>query len=307
MNRNQIRRPVGLAIAGTAALALALGGTAVADTFITGKNVRDNSIHSVDVATNTLTYADIANGSVRGIEIANATLGYEKFSENAITRMRDGIFTGEHWGVILRNTQAGGSAMLRSGPYAGPQDAEGAVSPPRGIGSLQIQTGDGDRDKVAYGNEVDFAGDKLADIDEVGFSVFTTGENANAAHGGNGVNNLPNITFEVDPNIEGNASNYSSLVFVPKGSADFSNRWHTYDATEEDDGEWWFTGAAGTATGCDHTSMCTWAQIQEEAPAATLYTAAVAKGTDDEFQGAVDELTVGEDTYDFEPRGVIRH
>lgn len=42
-------------------------------------------------------------------------------------------------------------------------------------------------------------------------------------------------------------------------------------------------------------------------PNATIYSTAVGKGHDSEFQGVVDELVRGDDTYDFEPRGVIRH
>jgi hypothetical protein len=332
MNMQSVRRPVLVSVAAIAALTMTMGGAAAAAKLITGADIKDGSISGADIATNSLsgvdiannsvtggdiannsvTWAEIANGTIRGTEVADKTLDLSKFTESALAELRgnnggnNGGYAGEHWGVILRNTQADGSAMLRSGPYAGIQDGDGAVTPPRGIGSLQVQTGDGARDKVAFGNEVDYVGKNLSSIDKVGFAVFRTGEDANAAHGGS-VDNLPSITFEVDPNLTENPSNYSSLVFVPKGAASDANTWRTFDATDAADGAWFFTGAAGTATSCNMTTMCSWAQIQEKAPAATLYSVAVAKGADHEFQGAVDELVVGADTYDFEPRGVLKH
>ena len=49
---------------------------------------------------------------------------------------------------------------------------------------------------------------------------------------------------------------------------------------------------------------CTLAEVKAKFPNATLHTAAVTKGRDYAFTGAVDALQIGTTTYDFEPTGV---
>ena len=75
------------------------------------------------------------------------------------------IFTaGSNWGVVNRNTIGAGVGSLRDGPAT-------ATSPvPYGVGSVQL-TVPSANDKVVWGNEADFAGAPLANIDTLGFSV----------------------------------------------------------------------------------------------------------------------------------------
>ena len=75
--------------------------------------------------------------------------------------------------------------------------------PPYGDGSLGIEVADRSTslsppsEKAAFGNEVDFYGDPVLGLNRVGLHVFQTGENV--SYGGR--ENLPNITFEINPNL----------------------------------------------------------------------------------------------------------
>ncbi len=152
-------------------------------------------------------------------------------------------------------------------------------------------------DKAAFGNEVDFRGDALADFDTVKYSVYTTGENRTQA-----ANNLPSVSFEVDPSgpEDATAPNYSTLVFTPETAE--SNAWTELDASTEK--RWYYTGAAGTASGCNQTTYCTLEEAKAAYPGATVYTVQITKGRDYAFSGAVDGLVLNDTTYDFEPFGV---
>ncbi len=199
-------------------------------------------------------------------------------------------YSNPQWGTILRNTIGTANASLRGGPYGV------GIVPPLGQGSLQMLVGDG-ASKVAFGNEVDFVGQTVADLSTVGFQVFTTGEN-----NGRGNPNMPSITFEIDPNVTGNASNYSSLVWVPATNST-PNTWSGYiDATTT--GLWGLTGFPNDQCGLNGP-RCTFDAMQALLPDAVIGTAAVVKGRDSAFQGAVDDLRINNNVYDFEPFGVL--
>lgn len=85
-------------------------------------------------------------------------------------------YSGPHWGIITRNTIGSAVADLRSGPFGSIGVSGPTASPPHGDGSLGIEVNDvsGKVEKAAFGNEVDFFGDEVLDIDDVGFSVFQT-------------------------------------------------------------------------------------------------------------------------------------
>lgn len=215
-------------------------------------------------------------------------------------------FTNPQWGVILRNTIGSGVGQLRGGPYGSFGVTGDNAEPPFGIGSLQLQvsndalTNSSRQEKISFGNEVDFFGDPISGIEELGFHVFQTGENKSAAFGGN-ARNMPNITFEVSPN--GDNTGFSSLVWIPPASPQ-TNQWSGYmDATGAGE-EFYFTGGFGTSTGCNQTTNCDLDEIQAAAPNATIYTFAVVKGRDNPWVGAVDGLRLNESIYDFEPFGV---
>jgi hypothetical protein len=213
----------------------------------------------------------------------------------------------EHWGVITRNTIGSPVADLRSGPYGSFGVTGPAASPPYGKGSLGIEVADAatagapPSEKVDFGNEVDFFGDPVLGLNEVGFHVFQTGENATL-----NPENMPNIRFEIDPNETDNPSNYSTMVWVPD-AAPVVNKWSGYiDATTT--GYWYFTGSTGFSTGCNQASQCTFTQakaaLDDGGDEPIIYTAAVGKGRDQTWVGAVDGFRINRDVYDFEPEPV---
>ncbi len=205
---------------------------------------------------------------------------------------------GKHWGIIDRNTIGSPVGALRTGPF------EGAAAPV-GDGSLGFAVANAS-EKVAFGNEVDYKGEMVTGINKVGFSVFTTGEDQKI-----NIDNLPNITFEVDPTGFANTTgpNYSSLVFNPAGAGLTTNTFSAIDATSATAGVWYFTGATGATVGCNQTTVCTFEQLKTKVagtfPGMQVLTLAVTKGRDYAWNGAVDALVYNAQTINFEPFGVV--
>lgn len=212
----------------------------------------------------------------------------------------------EHWGVITRNTIGSPVAALRYGPYGSFGVTGPSSRPPYGQGSLGIEVADDSTslnppsEKVDFGNEVDFFGDSVLALKQVGFRVFQTNENV----GYGGAENMPNIRFEIDPNLSAlPADNYSTMVWVPD-AAPVTNRWSPFiDATTT--GFWYLTG---NETSCTQAAECTFqelkASLNDGGAKPTIYTAAVGKGRDFMWIGAVDGLRINREIFDFEPDGV---
>jgi hypothetical protein len=187
-----------------------------------------------------------------------------------------------NWGLVNRNIIGAATAQVRTGPF----------TPPYGPGSINFLVPSAN-DKMAYGNEVDFVGIPLSSITTLGFSVFTTGENAaiNPA-------NLPNLGIEIDPTgpASTTAPNYTTLVNVSTAAP--VNVWSAVNASA---GQWYLTGAAGTASNCNQMTYCTLAGIKAAYPAATLLAVQITKGRDYAWNGAVDGVVVNDTVYDLAP------
>ncbi|WP_235990582.1 hypothetical protein [Streptomyces ureilyticus] len=147
-------------------------------------------------------------------------------------------------------------------------------------------------EKVDFDNEVDFFGDPVLDLEQFGFDVFQTLENV----GYGGAENMPNIRFEIDANLNTlpTTDDYTTMVWVPDAipTADL-NPWSPFiDAT--DTGYWYFTGAEGPATDCTQAMKCTFAEaksaLDDGSDAPIVYTAAVGKGRDYTWIHAVDNF-----------------
>ena len=215
----------------------------------------------------------------------------------------------DHWSVITRNTIGSPVADLRNGPFGSFGVQGSAARPPYGRGSLGIEVADDSTslappsEKVDFGNEVDFFGDPVLGLEKLGFHVFQTGENI--AYGG--AENMPNIRFEIDANLNTlPADNYTTMTWVPD-AAPVTNRWSGFlDATST--GYWYFSGAEGAATGCTQATECTFAEakaaLNDGGDAPVIHTAAVGKGRDHMWIGAVDGLRINRHIYDFEADGV---
>ncbi len=239
-------------------------------------------------------------------------LGGGAYAAVATTAEQAAHSKGAHWGLIPRNTIGSAVADLRSGPYGSFGHSASAQHPPFGTGSLGIQVSDNamsggtPQEKAAFGNEVDFFGDQVQNLTAIGFRVFQTQENAAISP-----SNLPNITLEIDPNV--GTSNYTSMVWIPNpipsGQLD---EWSTFQSAAHT-GQWYFTGAAGTVTGCNQTTTCTFAQAKQSLVdnnngqnpvGGSIYTVQIAKGRDNAWVGAVDGLRINGTRYDFEAYGV---
>ncbi|MFB6978133.1 hypothetical protein [Streptomyces scopuliridis] len=232
-------------------------------------------------------------------------------SASAVTSGDPG--SSDHWGVITRNTIGSPVAALRNGPFGSFGVKGPSARPPYGRGSLGIEVADKSTsltppsEQVEFGNEVDFYGDRVLALKQVGFHVFQTGENV--SYGGPG--NMPNIKFEINPNLTAApATTYSSMVWNPAPSP-VTDRWSGYlDATRT--GTWYLTGNAGNMTGCKLSAQCTFQQLKttlnDGGAQPTVYTAGVGKGRDYMWIGAVDGLRINRTVYEFEADGVrTRH
>jgi hypothetical protein len=290
-------------------VALIVGSTsATAATLITGKQIKNGTITADDIKRGSINKSRLSNGlrsaiggvgaqgtpSIPGAAGAKGDHGDkgDKGDKGDPGPKR----SSGNWGVINRNTIHSPTVELRSGPFDAPE----------GDGSLNIAVADG-TEKAAYGNEIDFAGKPL-NLTDVGFHVYTTGENNDAP-----ADNMPSIAFEIDPNLSSTPTNYSSLVFTPVKTA--SNAWSGYiDATSS--GWWGLTGSAfnspATQANCGlNGPRCTFDQVmdllEDGGPAATILSAGVSKGRDYEFHGAVDGLRINGTVFDFEETGVVEH
>ena len=221
---------------------------------------------------------------------------------------RDATYVGPDWSIIDRNVLGGGDSYLRAGPGF-------ALSGSLGQGSLGIRTGSA-ADKSAFGNSTLLAGNRVKDLTELSFSVFTTTENSSPSttYPNNHPANLPNLTFEIDPNRTGFPSNYSSLVFIPAAltPTQFNSKWTNIDATADAAGIWALTGGSHTACRHNTTDTCTFTQMQDyldeggdlDEDAIITLSVAFSKGRDNAFSGAVDRLVINNQMFDFEPFGV---
>jgi hypothetical protein len=252
-----------------------------------------------------VTLGVLVAGLAFAVAVVSATAAPRSPTQKAAIDLRP------HWGIVTRNTIGSPVAELRYGPYGSFGVTGPASRPPFGTGSLGIETADAataqapPSEKVDFGNEVDFLGDPVLGLNQIGFHVFQTGENATIS-----ARNMPNIRLEIDPNLTLNPSNYTTMVWNPP-AAPVVNRWSGYiDATTS--GDWYFTGAAGVTTGCNQVTTCTFTQakasLNDGPPAPIIYTLAVGKGRDNNWVGAVDGLRVNASVFDFEFFGVLeRH
>lgn len=297
VNRLNLRRPLPVIAVGVLAVALIGGGTAVAADLVTGNDVKDGSLRVQDLSDRAVARlqkgGDSGDTGVRGLKGttgakgdhgAPGSKGADGSKGDHGTKGDDATFVGPNWSIVDRNVIGNGDSYLRAGPD----------NAPMGQGSLGIRTG-ASSDAANFGNQVDFQGDLVSDLNRVGYWVFTTGENRATS-----VGNLPNVKFEIDPNLT--ASNFSTLVFVPNA---VPAGWTEIDAAVATTGYWYLTGSGGTDSGCTQATACSFAAAKAALPAATIYTVQVGKGRDWAFSGAVDALRINKKVYDFEPFGVI--
>jgi hypothetical protein len=308
-------------------VALVVGTTgAVAASLITGKDIKNGTIAGKDL--NKKLRGKIKKGGTAGAPGTQGPQGQQgpqgpqgpqgQQGQTGATGPRGPAgtpaapqFTNPNWGQIDRNTIGSPTVVLRSGPFVGTTQ-----KPPFGDGSLGITVNgqprvasNSDSEAASYGNEVDFAGDSFLDINQVGFRVYTTGENIAAAPTSA---NMPAIRFEVDPNVAANGSNFSTITYTPPNST--ANQWSGYldgttvPASSANGTGWTMTGGAGAAINCVLAHPCTFTELKtglnDGGDPPVIGSVAVGKGRDYSWSGAVDGLRINNDVFDFEPFGV---
>jgi hypothetical protein len=200
--------------------------------------------------------------------------------------------------VITRNTIGSSVAVLRDGPFV---VAPTGTRPPYGNGSLGIEVTESE--KIDFGNEVDFYGDRVLGLDKLGFHVFQTGENV--GYGGEG--NLPSIRIEINPNLSTRPGDtYSTMVWLPPAIpvAD-TNHWSGF-LNAVTTGRWFLS--QGEIADCSPSTPCDFStlrnRLDDGGTQPTIQSIAVGKGRDHMWIGAVDGLRINRYLYDFEADGV---
>ena len=305
--------PSGSMVVAIIALIVATAGTAVAAKMIDGKDLVNNSVASKKIKDSTLKVRDFSNRTKTALKGDQGPAGPQGPQGPVGPEGPQGepgppyADPNPEWGQIDRHTIGSPTVVLRSGPYVGTTE-----TPPFGIGSLSLTVNGAprvpsstDAEQATFGNESDFVNQDVSGLEEVGFYVYTTGENS-----AKGNPNMPSIKMEIDPNLDATPSNFSTLQFLPEQSP--SNQWSDYidgtttPASPSGTG-WILSGAAGAATGCNLASPCTFEDVKTALAAGTgakILTVAVGKGRDFSWSGAVDGLRINGTVYDFEPTGV---
>lgn len=302
MHRLKDARPSVPMVISIIALIAALGGTGYAATKLTTKDLANGAVTSAKVKDKTLKKKDLSKKARNQLKGETGPQG-AKGDTGPQGPAGQATYTNPNWAVIDRNTEGSSVATLAGGPYFGTTAADG---PPLGVGSLHIETADG-TEKAAFGNQVDFAGDPVSGLTQLGFSYTQTGEDWDRYAG-----NLPNITLEINPSVGG--KDYTSMVYVPASPARSAQQWITDDADANPGttSGWWFSnGTVASATGCTQATYCTLAEAEaalaannDGGPAAQILTLGIGKGKDYQYQGSVDALRVNDTLFDFEPFGV---
>lgn len=238
----------------------------------------------------TLTFAGGAFASSRGNDHPQGNQGDQGNSNgNGNGYGHRGHYVGANWSIIDRNVIGNGDSYLRTGP-----SSAGGVTPPSGIGSLGLRTGSS-MDAANFGNQVDFAGQPLNQYTTVSYYEFVTGEDLQTYAA-----NEPNVKFEV---FTQGTSGYSSLVFDPPASDAKADQWTQVDASTFPG--WYYTRLPKDVL-CGQDKPCTLQQAEAAAPNATIIAVEFGKGRDYAFSGAVDDLQLNDQLYDFEPFGVFQ-
>jgi len=199
------------------------------------------------------------------------------------------------WGKMPRNEY--GSPIAETGSTA------------TGVDALILETGcykepcteAASWEKAEYGSEVEFAGLQIADIGEIGLSVYIADSTA-------GNSPMPNIQMEINPKVAGKT--YSSLVYNPGETSPNVFQYVDATAVPANPGSegWWFSnGTVAAATGCSLSHECSLAEVKAAAPEAEVtYSLGLGKGRDTMGEILIKEFKLNGTTYTFGPGGTFK-
>lgn len=341
--RPKFRRPSPAWLVTIVAIVAVGGGTATAASLISGRQIRRGTITAANIKKGTITGFQIRDRTVGLVDIQIAArralrgqtgprgpagaAGGPKGDTGAAGPAgpagpagaagpagTPASFSSVPFGVIGRNTVGSPSAVFRVGPLG--RTAGGQFSatqkPPFGDGSLGVEVagppsggGTTDAQKLSFGDQTDFAGLKIADINKLSYSIFTDVDASAFA-----TTIRPSISIEVNPNTNGKT--FSTFLYLPNNSQAPSapaspgpGSWQKYDAVAS--GNQWYSTATldPNSNRCTLAAPCTFDDLKALAPNAVVtYSLGFSKGRDNAFIGALDGLQVNQDVYDFEPLGV---
>jgi len=205
--------------------------------------------------------------------------------------------------VIVKPEHMNGWGFLEEDPNGTGILEYGPATPPLGNGSAHLYVDATGRELLGT---LDFAGSRLDEITELGYSTYVT----STLNGPRAISLQFNIDYDITDTITDTWQ--GRLVYEPvyDGSqAVAADVWQTWDPLA---GNWWASGAPGN-TVCTPSTLCTWADVLTNWPDAGLFVEPTWGGLmfkaggpwAPEFDGWVDALNIKVATdkyiYDFEP------
>ena len=204
--------------------------------------------------------------------------------------------------------------LYSSNPSSTGEFRHGPATPPRGVGSLELQT-TGPADSVAILN-YEHVGTRLSDLDHISYSTYRLSGGPAA---------LPSFRLEINPS-GANDGTLATLVYEPVHDhpgelADTT--WQVWDAYNEGTALWWSTAdlrdSSNTLVACNPNGPLAvepecagkvyvpWATIVGALPNALISGGVGINQGGDALASTVDQLTIGVSAYDliydFEPKG----
>jgi hypothetical protein len=151
-------------------------------------------------------------------------------------------FPNSLWGRMIRNQQGAAQSNLQAGPGGRPQ----------GTGSLRLLV-TGAPDLAAFGDSLDFAGSRLADITDLSYSTYNAVPTPRVR---------PSLRMEINPHLvddttTGGALEFTTLTYEPAAG---TTGWTTHSNITADN-NWFLTGSEGTTTRCTQAAKCTFTEV----------------------------------------------
>ena len=203
--------------------------------------------------------------------------------ESDTTRLVENAPQIDDWAIYTRiGTPASAAAFV-----------EGPGTAPLGTGSLRFTTATSAHKVFAFTN--DLAGTKLADAGPISYAAYRTA--------GTGNQHVA-LNVQIDPDGPDGPLTFATLVFEPvynlNQGAIVNGAWKTWNASGT--GKWWSTQPlVNQCQGASTTCQRTMDHIVTNNPNATIKLAGVNQGSSNAgLTTAVDALTMGGTTYDFE-------
>lgn len=240
-------------------------------------------VYQHKLGVSTLAFKRIMNGLLAFIFFASIVLTSTALKSHRAEAAALVIKPGGSWYFLNDDTNAADSAG--QGSFAG-----GPNTPPLGYGSAKLTAGPGKYD-LLFGTAAH--GFPFSDISALSFQTYTVQGDA------------PSLQIGIDYDGTGGNNDYQGrAVYQPVTS---TNSWSSViDPLTDTNKNWWITDYAptGTTNPCPSVAPCTWSELTDALPSATVQLGWGFKADKDvvlESISYVDNVTFNATTYDFEP------